>query len=110
MPGANCSNFGCTTSRYKKGVAVLKVPGGDDEYNTSWRGKLVHVVTKDRVITPGLRNQIQKRTIHVCERHFEESKLLRRKLTPLCFDSLLLPKGYKTSQNIYLANTTPHLP
>ena len=81
MPGANCSIFGCTTSRYTKGLAVLKVPGGDDEYNKSWREKLVNIVTKDRVVTPGLREQIQKRTIHICERHFEESKLIRRKFS-----------------------------
>ena len=81
MPGANCSIFGSTTSRYTKGLAVLKVPGGDDEYNKSWREKLVNIVTKDRVVTPGLREQIQKQTIHICERHFEESKLIRRKFS-----------------------------
>ena len=81
MPEANCSIFGFTTSRYTKDLAVLKVPGGDDEYNKRWREKLVNIVTKDRVVTPGLREQIQKRNIHICERNFEESKLIRCKFS-----------------------------
>ena len=48
MPGANCSVFGCTTSRYRSGIAIFNVSKGDDDYNTSWRAKLENFVTKDR--------------------------------------------------------------
>ena len=79
MPGANCSVFGCTTSRYSKGIAIFGVPGGDDEFNKNWRAKLEHIVTKDRVITKELRGQISKKRIRVCELHFKEDDLDRRK-------------------------------
>ena len=79
MPGANCSVFGCTTSRYTSGIAIFNVPKGDDDYNTSWRAKLENFVTKDRVITNPFREQIKKRNLKICELHFEDSKLIRRK-------------------------------
>ena len=79
MPGANCSVYGCTTSRYSKGVAIFSVPRGEDEFNSNWRTKLEYVVTKDRVITKELREQISKRKIRVCELHFKEDDLNRRK-------------------------------
>ncbi len=59
LPGANCSIFGCHTSRNKKyqGISIFKVPVVKDESNTSWRGRLIHVITKDRVINASLRKQ-----------------------------------------------------
>ena len=81
MPGANCSIFGCTTSRYRKGISVFKVPIGDDTFNKNWRDQLVNIVTKDRKVNDGLKQQIQKRTIHICELHFEECRLIRRELS-----------------------------
>ena len=67
MPGANCSIFGCTTSRYTSGVAIFGLPRGDDTYNVDWRRKLIHIITKDRVIDRSLRAQIEKNNLHVCE-------------------------------------------
>jgi len=37
MPGANCSIFGCSTSIKTKGIAIFRVPTGNDD-------------TRDRVI------------------------------------------------------------
>ena len=37
MVGANCSIFGCSNSRRKSGVAIFKVPQGDDEWSSNWR-------------------------------------------------------------------------
>ena len=79
MPGANCSIFGCSSSRYTPDIAIFGLPQGDDDYNVEWRKNLVHIMTKDRVINQSLKKQIEKKTLHICERHFEESKIRRRK-------------------------------
>ena len=79
MPGANCSVYGCRTSRYTTGISIFSVPRGDDEYSTNWRANIEHIITKDRVVNKAFREQILKRRIHVCELHFEKVKLVRRK-------------------------------
>ena len=61
MVGANCSIFGCSSSRRKSGVAIFKVPQGDDEWSSNWRKSIISVVTKDRVIDKALRESIMKR-------------------------------------------------
>ena len=85
MPGANCSIFGCSVSRRTSGIAIFKIPGGNDEFSSSWREKLVNIITKDRVIDKGLRNQIDKRKLHICEMHYTEDQILRSKLTQSIF-------------------------
>ena len=77
MPGANCAIFGCSTSRKTKGLAIFRVPTGDDEYSKTWRERIVNIITKDRVIDKGLKNQIDKRTLFTCELHYPEEDLIR---------------------------------
>ena len=50
MVGANCSSFGCSSSRRKSGVAIFKVPQGDDEWSSNWKKSIISVVPKDRLI------------------------------------------------------------
>ena len=61
MVGANCSIFRCSSSRRKSGVAIFKVPQGDDEWSSNWRKSIISVVTKDRVIDKALRERIIKK-------------------------------------------------
>ena len=73
MLGLNCSIQGCHVSRRSKyrGVRIFKVPSGGSEFKTAWRNKLIDVVvTKDCVIDSSLREQINKRTIRICQQHF----------------------------------------
>ena len=74
MPGDNCSIYGCTVSRRAKynGISLLKVPCGDGEFETSWRNKLVVIITKDRVIDSSLKKQIESKRLFICQRHFTE--------------------------------------
>lgn len=72
MPGANCSIFGCATSRKTKGISIFKIPSGDDEKSAKIRDEWIKVVCRDREIDADLRRQINNRTIHVCQNHFEE--------------------------------------
>ena len=52
MPGDNCAIPGCSTSRATPGVALLGMPGNNDEceYNVNWRKSIVDMITKIRVV------------------------------------------------------------
>ena len=63
MVGANCSIFGCSSSRRKSSVAIFKVPQGGDEWISNWRKSIISVVTKDRVIDKASRDRIMKKKI-----------------------------------------------
>ena len=66
MVGANCSIFGCSNSKRKSGVAILKLPQGVDQWSSDRRKNIISVVTKDRVIDKALRERITKKNIFVC--------------------------------------------
>ena len=97
MVGANCSIFGCSSSRRKSGVAIFKVPQGDDEWSSNWRKSIISVVTKDRVIDKALRERIMKKNIFVCEKHYSEDQLIRCMYKIISF--LFLQKSLKVSCN-----------
>ena len=71
---------GCSTSRKSKGIAILRVPTGDDDYSTQDRQKIVDIITCDRVVDQQLKDQIEKRTLHTCELHYTEECLIRNKI------------------------------
>ena len=77
MVGANYSIFRCLSSRKKSGVAIFKVPQGEDEWSSNWRKSIIGVVTKDHVIDKALREKIMKKYIFVCENHYSEDQLIR---------------------------------
>ena len=57
MPGANCSVFGCPVCHRKeyRGMSLLKVPAGKNDFDKNWRTRLVAVITEDRVVDASLR-------------------------------------------------------
>ena len=97
MVGANCSIFGCSSSRRKSGVPIFKVPEGDDEWSSNWRKSIISVVTKDRVIDKALRERIMKRNIFICEKHYSEDQLIRCMYKIIRF--LFLQKSLNVSCN-----------
>ena len=97
MVGANCSIFGCSSSRRKSSVAIFKVPQGGDEWISNWRKSIISVVTKDRVIDKALRDRIMKKNIFVCKKHYSEDQLMRRMYKII--SSLVLQKSVKVSCN-----------
>ena len=66
MPGANCSIYGCGTSRKHAGISIFRIPAKDDDLSTKTREAWLRLVTS-------LRKQIDQRTMHICERHFEKN-------------------------------------
>ena len=79
MPGDNCAIPSCSTSRATLGVALLGMPKNDDEYNVNWRKNIVDMITKIRVVDASLKRQIERKSLHFCEKHYPEEKLIRCK-------------------------------
>ena len=44
---------------------------------TDWREKLVNTITKDREIDTDLRDQTEKKSLHICKLHFTEDQVIR---------------------------------
>ena len=70
MPGANCSIFGCPTSRRNKDISIFKVPLPNSEANKKWRSELINIITKDRVVDDALKKRIAGSNLFICEQHF----------------------------------------
>ena len=77
MPGKNCSVFGCPVSRRAKykGIGIFKVPFGEDEFEKSWREKLINIVTRDRTIDDVLKERIKNKNIFICEKHYHLNQI-----------------------------------
>ena len=61
MVGANCSIFVCSSSRRKSGVAIFKVPQGDNKWSSNGRKNIISVVPKDRLIEKVLSERVMKK-------------------------------------------------
>ena len=79
MPGDNCVIPGCSTSTATPGVALLGMPKNNDEYNVNRRKNIVDMITKIWVVDASLKRQIERRSLHFCEKHYPEEKLIRCK-------------------------------
>ena len=98
MLGANCSIFGFWlrevphTSQRNRSVSLFKIPSINDDFNKEWRKKVLHIITKDRVIDESLKTQIKK---FICENHYKTSMLfvnpIKTTLKPGSLPTLNLP-------------------
>ena len=79
MPGENCSNFNCHSSRAAPGISYFRVPTKDNKYSTNWRNNIAAVITRDIVIDGNLKRQIKSGTLHTCELHYPQEKKIRSK-------------------------------
>ena len=79
MPGVNCAIPGCPTPRATPGVALFVMPKNDDEDNVNWRKNVVDMITKMRVVDASLKRQMERKSLHFCEKHYPEEKLIRCK-------------------------------
>ena len=73
--GANCSIYGCSTSRKNKDVGIFRLPAVKDDLSKKWREELLNVILRDRVLDESLKRQIEKNTLHICQLHFKEDDL-----------------------------------
>ena len=79
MPGANCSIYGCGTSRKHVGVGIFRIPAETDELSKKTRKAWISIITKDRVVDDSLRRQIESGNLYVCEKHFKNEEYDCRK-------------------------------
>ena len=100
MPGANCSIYGCKTSRKDEGISIFRVPTGEDEYNTQWRNKIVAIITRDRTIDWSLKKQIENKTLNTCELHYPEEDLVKN-VTKITKSSRFHSISESSYQNIF---------
>ena len=70
MSGANCSIFGCGTSKRHKGTSIFKLPSVEDKENAEWRSKLLGQILKDKVADENVKQRIASGNVYVCEKHF----------------------------------------
>lgn len=89
MPGANCSIYGCSTSRRHSDISIFKIPSPNNDFTKKWRNELVNIVTKDRIIDDNLQRQIDSNKLYICEKHFSEDQILICKYY-LFFNRILL--------------------
>ena len=96
MPGANCSIFGCPTSRRNKDISIFKVPLPNSEANKKWRSELINIITKDRVVDDALKKRIAGSNLFICEQHFSTDQFYiyptRKSLKEGALPTLNLPK------------------
>ena len=79
MPGQNCAIPQCTVYHKKGGLSLFKITKLDDEWNTNWREKVVNAISTVRVLDAGFKKQIDEKSFAVCELHYKENCLIRRK-------------------------------
>ena len=75
MPGENCANVGCSTSRRHKGISIFKVPLPNNEFNKKWNRDLINIITKDRQVDEPLNKRIASCNLYICERHFSPEQI-----------------------------------
>ena len=75
MPGANCSIFGCGTSRRNTGVRIFRLPSGKDEKSKQTRDEWIKVITRDCVADANFRKIIEGGNVYVCEKHFKKDEI-----------------------------------
>ena len=79
LPGANCSIFGCRTSRKHVGVAIFRIPAETDKLSKKTRKAWISIITKDRIVDNSLRRQIESGNLYVCKKHFKNEEYDCRK-------------------------------
>ncbi len=75
MPGANCSVFGCGSSRQHVGIGIFLIPSGEDEISKRTREAWLKVITKGRVIDTSLQRQINSGSLYVCEKKIKGRRI-----------------------------------
>ena len=75
MPGANCSIFGCRTSRRNTGAGIFRLPSGKDEKSKQTGNEWIKVITQDRVVDANFRKIIEAGNVYVREKHFKKEEI-----------------------------------
>ena len=98
MPGANCSIYGCSSNRiHSAEISIFSPPNADDELSIKTRKEWVNKITRNRHVDKDLQRQIDKGTLHVCEKHFEDNCIEKRKCLSFFLNIYHIPRLINTS-------------
>ena len=73
MPGENCCIVYCSASRRDSERSFFKLPS--KRLYPEWRQQWIDIITRTRVLDEDFEGQIERDTVHVCDRHFPLVKL-----------------------------------
>ena len=62
----------------------------DDDWSKKWREKILNIVYQYRKVNKNFKQQVQKFKVAICERHYKESFLIRRKFNKDYFEFFFL--------------------
>ena len=65
-------------------IGIIQISTKDDEYSTVCRNKLVAIITRDRVVDAGLKGQIERQMLYICERHYKEAQINPQYIIVFC--------------------------
>ena len=77
MPGANCSVYGCGTSRYTKDIGIFQIPCSKkgDKNQEKWRADFLAAITRSRVADQHFKQMVEENKIYACEKHFKADEI-----------------------------------
>ncbi len=81
MPGANCSIYGCNSSRRNPHIGIFKVPKAIDQEASIIREQWIAAIARNREEDPDFRSQKERDTLHNCELHFNPEDIEHSKYT-----------------------------
>ena len=77
MPGENCCIVYCSASRTDSERRFFKLPS--KRLYPEWRQQRIDIITRTRVLNEDFEGQIERDTVHVCDRHFPLDEIDTRK-------------------------------
>ena len=90
MPGQNCAIPQCHVYYQKGGLFLHDITKQDDDGSKNWKEKLLNIVYQYREVDINFKQQVQKFKVAICERHYKESCLIRRKFNKDYFEFFFL--------------------
>ena len=79
MPGQNWAIPQCHVYHQKGGLSLHNITKQDDDWSKNCREKVLNIVYQYREVDKSFKQQIEKFKVAICERHYKESCLIRRK-------------------------------
>ena len=72
----NCAIVGCSIIRRHRDISLFKLPTAkaNGEITMSWRKAMLNVIMKDRLVESDFQQQINKKKVYICKRHFLPSE------------------------------------
>ena len=83
MPGCNCAVPGCRAYFTKGGggLSFFKITKQNDDWSKEWRDTVLAILKRYRETDDNFKRQLNSLERSICENHYEESCIIRRKFS-----------------------------